>query len=71
VSDDWEASFIAACVTLDVPADVAAASLGGASAARAGEVIRALRAGSRSARAGALATALAPVAMEIDRMDLR
>jgi hypothetical protein len=67
----WETAFVAVSAALGEPYDRAIDALGDAGAIRAGEIVHALRASRRSARARALANALASVAREIDAMALR
>jgi hypothetical protein len=71
MNESWEAAFLATCATLDVTPEQAARYLDPAAVTQLAELVRGLRATSRSVRAGVLATTLAPVAMEIERMELR
>jgi hypothetical protein len=66
----WETAFLAVSVALGEPLDQAEAALG-PGAARVAALSKGLRASSRGMRAGVLAAALAPVALEIEQMGLR
>jgi hypothetical protein len=63
--------FVAVSAALGEPMTSVTAALGEAGAARAGDLVRALQASKRSARATTLATALAAVASDLERLGLR
>ena len=68
---DWEVDFVAVSAALGEPMTAVAAALGDVGMARAGELVRALQATTRSSRAAALAAALATVAADLERLELR
>lgn len=67
MSGSWEESFVATSAALGEPYELAAAAI---DASRATELLAALRDERRSARATALAGALAKVARDLDAMGL-
>jgi hypothetical protein len=72
-ADEWQAAFVAVSVAMGEPVDAACAALPGRvnDASRVASVVRGLRSASRGTRAGTLATTLAPVAIAIERTELR
>ncbi len=66
----WENAFIATSVALGASAEEACRSLDDAAAARAEPLVRRLRDGAREARARALATGLAHIAVAIEKTRL-
>jgi hypothetical protein len=71
VSRAWEADFVAVSVALGEPLPEVLEALGDAGVVRAGAIVRSLQSTSKSARAAALATALAEVVTDLERMELR
>jgi hypothetical protein len=70
VSDGWEAAFVAMSVALGASVDQACASLGEEAAAKVAPYARTLVSPSREARAKALATGLARIALAIEEARL-
>jgi hypothetical protein len=70
VSRPWETDFVAVSVALGEPMPAVIEALGAAGARRAGPLVHSLQARSKSARAITLATALAEVFGDIERMEL-
>lgn len=64
----WEASFVAVSAIAGEPAVDVASALGEAGLARAADLVRALEAPSREARARVLARAISDVVLAIDAM---
>jgi hypothetical protein len=64
----WEAAFVAASAIAGEPASAVASALGDAELARAADLVRALEAPSREARARALARAVSDVVLALDAM---
>ncbi len=64
----WEASFVAVSAIVGEPAVAVASALGDAGLANAAQLVRALEAPSREARARALARAVSDVVLAIDAM---
>jgi hypothetical protein len=71
VSRPWEVDFVAVSAALGEPMTMVTAALGDAGTARAGGLVRALQSTTRSARATTLATALAAVAADLERLSPR
>jgi hypothetical protein len=67
----WETDFVALSAALGEPIESVTAALGSAGALRAGAIVRDLQAKTKSARAMALAMALAEVVSDLERMELR
>jgi hypothetical protein len=70
VSRAWEVDFVAVSVALGEPMPAVLEALGSAGVQRAGEIVPRLQARAKSARAIALATALADVWKDVERMEL-
>ncbi len=68
---NWEEAFVAMNAALDGTLDEASSALGDGGMMRASEIVRALGAETRGARAFALATALADVAKALEEMELQ
>jgi hypothetical protein len=66
----WETAFVATSVVLGLPADEAVDSLDSTGARRAAPFVSALSAPSRTSRAKALASAVAAIAVDIERARL-
>jgi hypothetical protein len=71
VSRPWEVDFVAVSVALGEPMPQVVESLGAAGAMRAGEIVHTLQARAKTARAIALATALAEVWKDLEGMELQ
>ncbi len=67
-AERWEAAFIAVSAIVSEPPEAVAGALGEAGMARAADLVRALGAASKEARARALARAVSEVALAIDAM---
>jgi|HubBroStandDraft_4_1064222.scaffolds.fasta_scaffold947273_2 hypothetical protein len=67
----WEEAFVAVSAALDGTVEEAVHALGDAGMLRASDLVRGLRGEAKATRAYALATALADVATELVRMELR
>ncbi len=67
----WEEAFVAMSVAFDVTVEEAVATLDAPHATHGSEIVRGLRSDTRSARAYALATALAEIARELEEMEIR
>ncbi len=67
----WERDFVAMSAALGEPMSAVAEALGRDGVARAGELLRTLQAGPKSARAISLAAALAQVVTDLERMELQ
>jgi len=68
VTARWEAAFVAVSTIAGEPPDAIASALGGAGMAHAVDLVRALGAASKEARARALARAISDVALAIDAL---
>jgi hypothetical protein len=68
VTPRWETAFVAVSAILGEPPDAVAGALGGPGMGHAADLVRALGASSREARARALARAASDVALAIDTM---
>ena len=66
----WESGYVAMSAALGEPLEDSVEALGSDGAARAADLVRGLKARSRSSRATALAAVLAALAAELDRMAL-
>jgi hypothetical protein len=66
--DRWEPAFVAVSVIAGEPLDAIASAVGQDGMARAADIVRALGAASREARARALARAISDVALAIDAL---
>jgi len=64
----WETAFVALSAIAGEPADAVASALGEAGTAHGADLVRALTASSREARARALARAVSDVVLAIDAM---
>ena len=71
MSRPWEADFVAVSVALGEPIASITEALGPEGTVRAGEIVQSLRARAKSARAIALATALAEISKDLEAMELR
>ena len=71
MSRAWEVDFVAVSAALGEPMSAVAEALGSAGALRAGELLRTLQGSTKSARAIALAAALAQVVTDLERMELQ
>jgi hypothetical protein len=67
----WEVDFVAVSAALGEPMPGVAEALGSGGVIRAGELLRTLQGSTKSARAIALAAALAQVVSDLERMELR
>jgi hypothetical protein len=67
-ADRWEAAFVAVSAIAGEPPDAVASALGEGGMSRAADLVRALGATSKEARARALARAVSDVALAIDAM---
>jgi len=71
VSRPWEIDFVAVSAVLGEPMTAVTEELGAGGVLRARELVSALQGTTRSARAAALAMALAEVALSLEQMELR
>jgi hypothetical protein len=67
-AERWETAFVAVSAIVGEPPEAVARALGESGMARAADLVRALGAASKEARARALARALSDVALAVDAM---
>jgi hypothetical protein len=71
VSRAWEVDFVTLSAALGEPMSAVTEALGSAGVLRAGELVQSLQARAKPARAITLATALAEVFADLERMELQ